>query len=115
GRGRGIIVGLAPALDIRPLAGRNSPGFRSLVPPDFRRPSRKPAVVDCGGYMSLTRALQGLLVVTTLAACAKKEEEAPPPPEPMSQAGATALRGAFVNLYMTKNSAGAADFYADDA
>jgi ketosteroid isomerase-like protein len=65
--------------------------------------------------MSLTKALQGLLVVTTLAACAPKEEEAPPPPEPMSQAGATAMRGAFVNLYMTKNPTGAAEFYADDA
>jgi ketosteroid isomerase-like protein len=65
--------------------------------------------------MSLTKALYGALIVTTLSACAAKEEPPPPPPDPMSQAGAVAMRGAFVNLYMTKNSAGAADFYADDA
>ena len=62
------------------------------------------------------RASLGLLVVLPLAfgACAAKEEAAPPPPpEPMSQAGADAVRGSFINLYMSKNAAGVAEFYAD--
>ena len=64
------------------------------------------------------RASLGLLVVLPLAfgACAAKEEAAPPPPpEPMSQAGADAVRGSFINLYMSKNAAGVAEFYVDNA
>jgi uncharacterized protein (TIGR02246 family) len=33
----------------------------------------------------------------------------------MSEAGATAMRNAYVDAYMRKNAAGAAVFYADDA
>lgn len=68
--------------------------------------------------MRLRASSLGLLVVLplALAACAAKEEEAPPPPpDPMSQAGADAVRGSFINLYMSKNAAGVAEFYADDA
>ena len=68
--------------------------------------------------MRLTRSLKGLLVVLPLsfAACSEKPaEEAPPAPEPMSQAGADAIRSTFVNQYMSKNAVGASEFYSQDA
>ncbi len=68
--------------------------------------------------MSVTRALKGLLVVLplSLVACGEKPaEEAPPALEPMSQAGADAVRNTFINLYMSKDAANASQFYAEDA
>jgi ketosteroid isomerase-like protein len=54
-------------------------------------------------------------VPLVLVSCEAPPEEAPPPPEAMSEAGATAMRNAFVNTYMRKDATGAAVFYADDA
>jgi uncharacterized protein (TIGR02246 family) len=58
-----------------------------------------------------------LLLPLALAACSgePEAEAAPPPAEPMSEAGANAIRDAFVNTYMSKNAAGVAAFYAEDA
>jgi ketosteroid isomerase-like protein len=69
--------------------------------------------------MKLTRSLSGMLVVLPLAfaACGGKEPEveAAPAPEPMSQAGADAMRNAFVTSYMSKDAAGASGFFAENA
>ncbi len=69
--------------------------------------------------MTLSRLARGILVVLplSLAACGGGDAEAEPAPvvEPMSQAGANAMRDAFVTAYMSKNAAGAVAFYADDA
>lgn len=69
--------------------------------------------------MRLSRAKHGVLFVLPLAlvACGGGEEdaEAAPAAEPMSQAGADAMRNAFVDSYMRRDPQGAAVFYADDA
>ena len=68
--------------------------------------------------MGMSMAIRRILFVAVpiaLVACEPPPEEAPPPPEPMSQAGATAMRNAFVDTYMRKDPAGAAVFYSDDA
>jgi ketosteroid isomerase-like protein len=68
--------------------------------------------------MGMSMAIRRILftaVPLALVACEPPPEEAPPPPPPMSEAGATAMRNAYVDAYMRKNAAGAAVFYADDA
>jgi ketosteroid isomerase-like protein len=68
--------------------------------------------------MRLSRSSYGVLLALPLllVACAgEPDAEAAPPPEPMSEAGAKAVRDAFVNTYMSKNAAGAAAFYAESA
>ena len=70
--------------------------------------------------MRLSRVHRSLLFVLplALAACGGGEEadaEAAPTVEPMSRAGADAMRNAFVTSYMGGDANGAAVFYADDA
>jgi ketosteroid isomerase-like protein len=69
--------------------------------------------------MTLTRAARGTLLILPLAllACAPEEPEVEeaPAPQPISQAGANAMRNAYVDSYMRKDAAGASAFYADDA
>jgi ketosteroid isomerase-like protein len=66
--------------------------------------------------MRLSRSSYGILLVLplALAACAEPEAEAAPVAEPMSEAGADAMRNALVNAYMTDGSS-AAVFYAENA
>ena len=68
--------------------------------------------------MGMSMAIRRILFTAVplgLIACEPPPEEPPPPPEPMSEAGYTAIRNAFVDSYMRKDPAGAAVFYADDA
>ena len=68
--------------------------------------------------MGMSMAVRSILLAAVplaLIACEPPPEEAPPPPEPMSEAGATAMRNAFVDTYMRKDVAGASVFYAADA
>ena len=68
--------------------------------------------------MGTSMAIRRILftaVPLALVACEPPPEEPPPPPEPMSEAGATAMRNALVDTYMRKDAAGAVVFYADDA
>jgi ketosteroid isomerase-like protein len=53
----------------------------------------------------------------TLAACGggEPEPEAAPPAEPMSEAGANAMRDGYVFAFMSKNPQGVAAYYAEDA
>jgi ketosteroid isomerase-like protein len=61
-------------------------------------------------------SLPAMAVLLALAACAPKEAEVEEAPaEPMSEVGANAMRDAFVNTYMSKNAAGAAAFYSENA
>ena len=68
--------------------------------------------------MGMSMAIRRILftaVPLALVACEPPPEEAPPPPEPMSEAGYTAMRNAFVDTYMRQDPAGAVVFYSDDA
>jgi ketosteroid isomerase-like protein len=66
---------------------------------------------------STRRALAALMVLPlALSACAQEAEvEEAPAAEPMSQAGANAMRNAFVSSYMGGDAQGAAVFYAEEA
>ena len=56
-----------------------------------------------------------LAVPLALGACAgEPEAEAAPAPEPMSQAGADAIRDAYAMAFMAKNAAGIAAFFAEN-
>ena len=69
--------------------------------------------------MKLPSLARGFLYVLPLAlvACGggEPEVEAAPAPEPMSEAGAGAMREAFVRAWLSKDAASAVVFYADDA
>ena len=69
--------------------------------------------------MRLSRFHYAVLLTLPLAlsACSggEKEAEAAPPPEPMSAAGANAMRDAYAMAYLAKNPAGIAAFYAETA
>jgi ketosteroid isomerase-like protein len=68
--------------------------------------------------MNSTRGTLAVLMILplALAGCAQEAEvEEAPAAVPMSQAGANAMRNAFVTSYMGGDAQGAAVFYADDA
>ena len=65
----------------------------------------------------MKRSWAWMALVVTVAACGPKEAEVEEAPaaEPMSQAGANAMRGAIVDGFMRKDAATVSAFYADDA
>jgi ketosteroid isomerase-like protein len=68
--------------------------------------------------MKFSRSCYAMLLALPLAfaACGgEPEAEAAPVLPPMSEAGADAMRNAFVDAYMRNNPAGAAAFYAENA
>ena len=99
-------------------AGRDYRCFRSFlllsVARSESRDAETPAEVAMGMSMAIRRILFNA-VPLALVACEAPPEEPPPPPEPMSEAGYTAMRNAFVDSYMRKDPTGAVVFYADDA
>jgi ketosteroid isomerase-like protein len=67
--------------------------------------------------MRLSKSTLGIVLLPlALASCGgEPEAEAAPPPEPMSAAGANAIRDAYAMSFMGKNAPAIAAFYAENA
>ena len=98
--------------------GRDYHCFRSFLLLSVARSESRDTETPVEVAMGMSIAIRRIMftaVPLALLACEPPPKEAPPPPDPMSEAGYTAMRNAFVDTYMRKDAAGAVTFYADAA